>query len=86
MKIIEHGIFYNDTVNIRCNRCDCKYQITKDDIQEYPKCKKVEKCAWDDIWSEKYDYYTCCPECTHDNELEYRDYEILTTNIKKRCS
>lgn len=83
MKILKHGIFYYDTVEIRCYKCNCKYEITKEDVNRYDKPKKVKKCAWDDIWTDKYEYYTNCPECDYDNHLEYRDYEILTTNIKK---
>lgn len=81
MKIINHGIYYYDTVNIVCKKCNCKYEIKKEDIKKYTKTKKVKKCCFYDIWTDKYEYYTNCPECNYDNELEYRNYAILTTEI-----
>ena len=81
MKIINHGIYYYDTVNIVCKKCDCKYEIKKEDIKKYTKTKKVKKYFFYDIWTDKYEYYTNCPECNYDNELEYRNYAILTTEI-----
>lgn len=83
MKIINHGIYYNDYVNIVCKKCRCKYEAKIEDIKKYNKIKKVKNCAFDDIWTDKYEYYTNCPECDYDNELEYRDYEILTTSVKE---
>ena len=81
MKIIKHGIYFYDTVEIVCKKCDCKYEIQKEDIKNYVKPKKVGKCAFNDCWTDKYNHYTNCPECDYDNELEYRDYDILTTSI-----
>lgn len=81
MKILKHGIYYYDTVEIRCKKCECRYEIDKNDIQKYEKPKKVTICAFDDCWREKYSHYTNCPECGYDNELEYRDYDILTTSV-----
>ena len=81
MKVIKHGVYYYDTLKIKCMKCDCVYEISKDDIKQYNKTKKVLKCAWDDVWKDKYYYYTNCPECNYDNELEDRNYDILTTSI-----
>lgn len=81
MKVIKHGVYYYDTVEIKCMKCECKYEIKKEDIKDYTKPKKVPKCAFGDIWTDKYYHYTNCPECNYDNELEYRDYDILTTTI-----
>lgn len=82
MKVLEHGIYYYDTVKISCIKCKCKYVIKKDDIKKYVKPKKV-KIMLDDVWTDKYEYYTNCPECDYDNHLGYKDYDILTTNIRK---
>lgn len=81
MKILKHGIYYYDTVTIVCKKCNCKYEISKEDIKHYDKPKKVTLCAFEDCWTEKYHHYSNCPECNYDNEMEYRDYEILTTNV-----
>lgn len=81
MKVIKHGIYYYKTVKIVCNKCNCIYEIRKEDIKKYSKRKKVKRVGWDDIWTDKYEYYTNCPECCNDNELEYRNYDILTTEI-----
>lgn len=83
MEIIDHGIFYNDSVDIFCNKCGCRYRIHKEDIKKYDKPIKVHLCAYDDCWTEKRYYYTLCPECENSNPLEPRDYEILTTEIKE---
>lgn len=83
MKAIRHGIYYYNSVNIICLKCGCKYEIDKNDIKKFQKPKKVWKTFIDDVCKEKYNYYTNCPECNYNNELEHRDYDILTTNIKK---
>lgn len=82
MKIISHGKYYYAFVTIECKRCGCYYQLEREDIKKYNKPKKIWKCASDDMQKEKYDYYTNCPECNYDNELEYSDYDILTFDIK----
>ena len=81
MKIIKHGRYYKDKINIVCKKCDCNYEIKKEDIKQYSKPKKVMITFIDDCWKEKYNFYTLCPECNHDNELEYLDYDTLTNEI-----
>lgn len=81
MKILEHGKFYYDTVNISCNKCNCKYEIKKEDIKYYEKTKKVIEGAIDCNWVVKYHYYSLCPECGYDNHLSETNYAILTTDI-----
>lgn len=84
MFIMKHGIYYDDFVEIKCKKCECVYEIDKNDIKHYSKPKKVRQCFFDDIWAEKYEYYTLCPECGYDNELSYRNYDILTTDVIKK--
>ena len=31
MKLIEHGKYYSDTMNVRCEECRCLYEITKEE-------------------------------------------------------
>lgn len=81
MKILRHGIYYDDTVVIVCKRCNCKYEIVKEDVKDYDKPKKVIKYGCNDLWTEKYHHYSNCPECDHDNEIENTHYNILTTNV-----
>lgn len=83
MKIIEHGVFYKETLEIKCLKCDCKYEIDKNDIKKYNKPKKVLQYGFSGTWTDKYYYYTNCPECNYDNELKSRNYDILTTDIIK---
>lgn len=82
MKLIKHGVFYQDTIKIKCLKCQCEYEIDKSDIKKYDEPKKVPR--WGFVtYNDKYDYYTNCPDCNYDNELDFRNYAILTTDIKK---
>lgn len=78
MKIISHGVFYFKKITVTCDKCDCKYEIKEEDIKNYKKPKKVTRLGIDSCYTEKYYHYTNCPECNYDNEINDRDYEILT--------
>ena len=82
MKIINHGIYHQNNINITCQECDCIYNVTKEDIAWYAKPKKVSQIFLTDYYTVKYKYYTTCPECGCDNYLSDKDYKILTTDIK----
>lgn len=84
MKIIKHGIFHQNNINITCQECDCVYNVTKKDIALYAKSKKVSQFFLTDYYTVKYKYYTTCPECGCDNYLSNKDYKILTTDIKDK--
>ena len=84
MKIIKHGIFHQNNINITCQECDCVYNVTKKDIALYGKPKKVSQIFLTDCYTVKYKYYTTCPECSCDNYLSDKDYKILTTDIKDK--
>lgn len=82
MKILEHGVFCKTSLDIICDKCDCKYQIEKEDVKEYTKLRKIQMCAFDDIYTEKFRYYSVCPECEYDNPLKEWDRDILFTEPK----
>lgn len=82
MKVIEHGSYY-DWVIYKCRKCDCKYEIIKEDIKKYSKPIKLEILSVNDSWTEKRTHYTCCPECHNNNPLEPLDYEVLTSPFYK---
>lgn len=84
MKIINHGIYYQNNINITCQECDCIYNVTKEDIAWYAKPKKVSQIFLTDYYTVKYKYYTTCPECGCDNHLSERNYKILTTDVKDK--
>lgn len=81
MKVLEHGRFYLDHINVICRNCDCRYEIKKEDIREYIKPNKIRFWAWDDTWTEKFKYFSRCPECGCDNHITDRDHETLTNNV-----
>lgn len=82
MKVISHGVFYFKKLTIVCDKCDCKFEIKEQDIKDYKKPKKKTKLGIDSCYTEKYHHYVNCPECDYDNELDSRDYEILTFKAK----
>lgn len=84
MKIIKHGIYHRNNINITCHECDCVYNVTKDDIAWYAKPKKVSQVSLTDCYTVEYKYHTTCPECGCDNYLSDKDYKILTTDIKDK--
>lgn len=84
MKIIKHGIFHQNNINITCQECDCVYNVTKKDIALYGKPKKVSQLSLTDCYTVEYKYYTTCPECGCDNHLSERNHKILTTDIKDK--
>lgn len=81
MKIIEHGRYYYDFINVRCEKCNCIYEMKKEDIKEYGKPKKVRVGHIDCSWIEKYKYYSLCPECGYDNYLSDMNYDTLTNDV-----
>ena len=82
MKLIEHGKYYSDTMNVRCEECRCLYEITKEDINVYDKPKKVRVGCIDCSWKEKRNYYTLCPECRNDNSLTDNEYYAINKKVK----
>ena len=84
MKIIKHGIYHRNNIDITCCECGCVYNVTKKDIALYGKPKKVSQFFLTDCYTVKHKYYTTCPECGCDNYLSDKDYKILTTDIKDK--
>ena len=82
MKIIKHGIFYEDEVKVKCINCDCQYLINKNDIKAYTKPIKIHVGYADDGWTEKRNYYSICPDCGFIVPMTNTEYKILTTYIK----
>lgn len=83
MKIIKHGVYYENSVKLNCLDCNCKFEIEESDLLKYAKPKKYTKCAWGDTWKETYTHYVRCPECNFENPIESRELMILTTKVKK---
>lgn len=83
MKVIKHGIFYEDEVKVKCTNCDCQYLINKNDIKTYTKPIKVCVRYGDNCCTEKRNYYSICPDCGFTVPATNKEYEILTTNIKE---
>jgi len=83
-KILKHGKYYYNTMNIYCEECDCLYKIEEKDIKVYNKPKKVTILGWKDYtWKEKRYYYTLCPECNNDNPLTDDEYYTITKKVKE---
>ena len=81
MKIIKHGKYYSDTMNISCEECHCLYEIKKDDIKKYDTPKKVRVGWIEHSWKEKRYYYTLCPECNNDNSLTNDKYYTINKKV-----
>ena len=83
MKVVKHGIYYQDTVKINCCDCDCQFLIDENDLIKYEKPRKVTKTAWCETWVEKMTHYVRCPECNFENPVEKKNILILMTKVKK---